>query len=935
MWKNQKDTATYYQSCGTTNELGTGFVVLGKMQQRVIKWEPISERMCKLRIKGRFFNYSIINVHCPHEGRPDDEKEEFYAQLEEVYESCSRRDIKIVIGDTNAQIGREDMFRSVNGPNSLHAVSNDNGQRCLNFAASQGMVVRSTFFPRKDIHKATWKSPDQNTQNQIDHVLIDRRFFSDIINVRTLRSANVDSDHYLVEVRIRSKLSTVHMTKQSRTPRPNTEQLKNEEVAQRYAHQIEAVLPTVEELGVANLEDGWNAVKSAVGSTAETVLGERVPNRRNDWFDGECQKLVDEKNAARKRMLQFRTRSNVERYKNAQSQQKRIFRNKKRQQEDLERQQMEELYCVGDSRKFFGKVNQSRNSYVPQADVCKDTDGNLLTNERDVIERWRQHYDEHLNGSIEQREGMTTVDLGEPMPDDRFPAPDLEEIQEEIRRLRNNKASGRDLLPSELFKHGGDELAKSLHVVITRIWSEEKLPKEWMEGIVCPIYKKGDKLDCANYRAITLLNAAYKVLSRLLYLRLSPLAKDFVGPYQAGFTDARATTDQMFALRQILQKCREHNVPTHHLFIDFKAAYDTVDREQLWQIMHEFGFPDKLTRLIKATLNQVRCYVRVGGTLSSPFESRRGLRQGDGLSCLLFNIVLEGVVRRAAIETSGSIFRKSIQILGFADDLDLVGLSFNAMEDAYARLKTEAIRVGLMVNASKTKYMKGRGSKDSSVNPPSTTVLIDGNDVEVVDEFVYLGSLVTADNNTSSEIKRRILAGNRAFFSLRHTLRSRNIRQRTKLTIYKTLIRPVVLYGHETWTMLAEDQRALGVFERKVLRSIFGGVQNEDGVWRRRMNHELHQLLDEPSIVHLIKIGRLRWAGHVMRMSDDNPVKMVLLGSPTGTRKRGAQRARWIDQVEDDLRTLRSFGNWRLATQDRVQWRALLETARACKALVW
>src|SRR5450830_1317301 len=119
------------------------------------------------------------------------------------------------------------------------------------------------------------------------------------------------------------------------------------------------------------------------------------------------------------------------------------------------------------------------------------------------------------------------------------------------------------------------------------------------------------------------------------------------------------------------------------------------------------------------------------------------------------------------------------------------------------------------------------------------------------------------------------MAGNRAYFGLRRTLRSNRIRRRTKLTIYKTLIRPVVLYGHETWTMLAEDQRALGVFERKVLRTIFGGVQMDDGTWRRRMNHELRDLLGEPSIVHTAKIGRLRWAGHVARMSNDNPMKMV------------------------------------------------------------
>ena len=155
---------------------------------------------------------------------------------------------------------------------------------------------------------------------------------------------------------------------------------------------------------------------------------------------------------------------------------------------------------------------------------------------------------------------------------------------------------------------------------------------------------------------------------------------------------ARATTDQIFAVRQVLHKCREYNVPTHHLFIDFKSAYDTIVRDQLWQIMHDYGFPDKLTRLVKSTIDRVMCIARVSGTLSSPFESRRGLRQGDGLSCLLFNIALEGVIRRAGIDTSGTILRRSVQLFGFADDIDIVARTLEKMTETYIRLKAEAGR---------------------------------------------------------------------------------------------------------------------------------------------------------------------------------------------------------------------------------------------------
>ena len=107
------------------------------------------------------------------------------------------------------------------------------------------------------------------------------------------------------------------------------------------------------------------------------------------------------------------------------------------------------------------------------------------------------------------------------------------------------------------------------------------MPSDWLDGLICPIHKEGHRLDCSNYRGITLLNTAYKVLSRILFSRLRPLTETFVGEYQGGSREGRSTKDQMFTLRQILDKFREYNLQTHHLFVDFKAAYDSVKRNEL------------------------------------------------------------------------------------------------------------------------------------------------------------------------------------------------------------------------------------------------------------------------------------------------------------------------------------------------------------------
>jgi hypothetical protein len=107
------------------------------------------------------------------------------------------------------------------------------------------------------------------------------------------------------------------------------------------------------------------------------------------------------------------------------------------------------------------------------------------------------------------------------------------------------------------------------------------LPQQWKESIILPIYKKGDKNDCNNYRRIFLLSTAYKVLSNILLARLTPYVNEIIGDHQCGFRRNRSSMDQIFYIRQILEKKCEYNGTVHQLFIDFKKAYDSITREVL------------------------------------------------------------------------------------------------------------------------------------------------------------------------------------------------------------------------------------------------------------------------------------------------------------------------------------------------------------------
>jgi endonuclease/exonuclease/phosphatase family metal-dependent hydrolase len=114
----------------------------------------------------------------------------------------------ILLGDFNAKVERVDIFKPIIGSESLHeANNNNNGTREVNFATSKNLIVKSMTFPHHNIHKHTWTSPDFVTHNQIDHVLIDKRQHSNILDVRSFRGADCDTDHYLVVAKLRERIS--------------------------------------------------------------------------------------------------------------------------------------------------------------------------------------------------------------------------------------------------------------------------------------------------------------------------------------------------------------------------------------------------------------------------------------------------------------------------------------------------------------------------------------------------------------------------------------------------------------------------------------------------------------------------------------------------------------------------------------------------------
>jgi endonuclease/exonuclease/phosphatase family metal-dependent hydrolase len=133
----------------------------------------------------------------------------FYEELESVLDRFPKYHMKILLGDFNAKVGKEEIFKPTIGNESLHEITNDNGIRVVNFVTSKHLTFKSTMFGHRSIHKYIWTSADGKTHNRIGHILVDRRRHSNMLDVRSYRAADCDTDHNLVVANVRERLGSI------------------------------------------------------------------------------------------------------------------------------------------------------------------------------------------------------------------------------------------------------------------------------------------------------------------------------------------------------------------------------------------------------------------------------------------------------------------------------------------------------------------------------------------------------------------------------------------------------------------------------------------------------------------------------------------------------------------------------------------------------
>ena len=640
---------------------GVGFAVSERLARSITTPVGVSERIMSLSLTMGGRKATIVCVYAPTLKAPQAEKDLFYEQLSEVVASAGKDDDLWVIGDFNARVGQDTGSWSPHIGHHGVGKLNENGQLLLEFCTKMNLCVTNTFFELKPQHKVTWRHPRSGHWHQLDLVLTRTKWLNSVKSTRAYHSADGDTDHALV-------ISRVQLSGRKRKPvRVYTKPAKKVDVSGvknplrvlAFSQHFKA-----EREGAVRGADGspdevWASLKNTIHDSSVLAYGLKT-SMRHDWMGASADKLVpllEEKRQARLSFLKNRSATNEERLRASRA-------NVQREARKCANQYWTDL-CVdvqlaanrGDASAMYAKIKQATGPTLSKCAPLKSASGSEIHDRSDQMGRWVEHYSELYGTSQPAHPGLRQALPKLPVMEELDTPPTMAELKAAIMELNAGKACGEDGIPAEILQANSDALLPELHELLSLIWETGVVPHEMRNAKIVTLYKnKGDRGDCNNYRGISLLNAAGKAYARILLRRLQSLAERILPDSQCGFRAGRSTTDMVFTLRQLQEKCREQNRPLYLAFVDLTKAFDSVSREALYETLRSIGCPPNLLRLVASFHDEMKGRVQFEGCLSEEFDINIGVKQGCVLAPTLFGIYFAALLDSAFGEESDGVY---------------------------------------------------------------------------------------------------------------------------------------------------------------------------------------------------------------------------------------------------------------------------------------
>nr|KAG5704999.1 hypothetical protein BaRGS_022841 [Batillaria attramentaria] len=416
-----------------------------------------------------------------------------------------------------------------------------------------------------------------------------------------------------------------------------------------------------------------------------------------------------------------------------------------------------------------------------------------------------------------------------------------------------------------------------------------------------------------------LLSVPGKVLNRILLERMREAVDPMLRDQQAGFRRNRSCADQIASLRIIVEQSLEWNSPLYINFIDYEKAFDSVDREALWKLLRHYGVPGKIISLIQCTYQDMSCRIahrwpvvrKLRGEDRSPpgmpvvpvsLPPGHRLDHEDHYSRQEKRDTVDTPGRSWMTSTSWTTWRSCLTATADAGQDYVPGshISRNRAQDQQEENRADEDQH----HCQHTSHSRWRAHQGGGV-------------------FVYLGSVVNGQGGTDRDVTARIGKARAAMVMLKNVWASKVVSIRTKLRIFNSNVKSVLLYGCETWRTTKTMQQKIQTFLNTCLRRIFNirwpeKIRNEE-LWERAGQ--------EPVAKQILKFQRKwGWIGHTLRKPASSTTRQALTWNPQGKRKRGRPRNSWRRDTEAEL--CKQGTNWtgvaRLA-QNRVRWRRVVD----------
>ncbi|KAK3515639.1 hypothetical protein QTP70_025326 [Hemibagrus guttatus] len=772
---------------------GVGVVLKEEFVRNVLEVKRVSDRVMSLKLEIEGVMLNVVSGYAPQVGCELEEKERFWSELDEVMESIPTGERVVIGADFNGHVGEGNTGdEEVMGKFGVKE-RNLEGQMVVDFAKRMDMGVVNTYFQKREEHRVTYKSGGRRTQ--VDYILCRRGNLKEISDCKVVVGESVARQHRMVVCRM-----TLMVCKKKRSEiekKTKWWKLKKEECCEEFRKKLRQALG-----GQVVLPDDWETTAEVIRETGRKVLGVSSGRRKEDketwWWNEEVQDSIQRKRLAKKKWDMDRTEENRQEYKELQ-------RRVKREVSKAKQKAYDELYTRLDTRegeKDLYRLARQRDrdgKDVQQVRVIKERDGRVLTSEESVQRRWKEYFEELMNEENEREKRVEEVNSVEQKVDKIR----KDEVRKALKRMKSGKAVGPDDIPVEVWKCLGEAAVEFLANLFNRVLESEKMPEEWRRSVLVPIFKnKGDVQSCSNYRGIKLMSHTMKVWERVVEARLRKVVE--ICEQQYGFMPRKSTTDAIFALRILMEKYRDGQRELHCVFVDLEKAYDRVPREELWYCMRKSGVAEKYVRVVQDMYERSRTVVRCAVGQTEEFNVEVGLHQGSALSPFLFAIVMD--------QLSEEVRQESPWTMMFADDIVICSESREQVEENLERWRFALERRGMKVSRSKTEYMCVNEREGSG------TVRLQGEEVKKVQEFKYLGSTVQSNGECGKEVKKRVQAGWNGWRKVSGVLCDQKISARIKGKVYRTVVRPAMLYGLETVSLRKRQESELEVAELKMLR---------------------------------------------------------------------------------------------------------------------